>query len=168
MGWHSASWSSGKLPRSGGMGLLNFDPPPGPPRVVMMAVVLLSEVFSTLGDEVHDDDVFGEGVAVVDVSLQCSSAAMTIGWGRSGAKGGARPGRRKERQAGRRCFSCASPLLGFSLHPQTASSPVRRLRLAAGRQMDVQRLQGAREAAPQAPACIIPGACGIDDMLLYS
>lgn len=44
----------------------------------------LSEVFSTFGDEVHDDVVFGEGVAGMNVSLQCSSAEGWDWMGKSG------------------------------------------------------------------------------------
>lgn len=41
MNLHSPSWSSGKLPRSGGMGLLDFWRPPGPPK----DICFVSEVY---------------------------------------------------------------------------------------------------------------------------
>ena len=34
MGLHSPSWSSGKLPLWGGIGLAVFCPPPGPPKLI--------------------------------------------------------------------------------------------------------------------------------------
>ena len=36
MGLHSPSWSRGKLPRSGGIGLADFCPPPGPPKLIAL------------------------------------------------------------------------------------------------------------------------------------
>lgn len=40
MGLHSPSWSSGKLPLWGGIGLAVFCPPPGPPKLITLSQVL--------------------------------------------------------------------------------------------------------------------------------
>ena len=44
MGLHSPSWSRGKLPLWGGIGLAVFCPPPGPPKLIAPG-----QVFSTPG-----------------------------------------------------------------------------------------------------------------------
>ena len=36
IGLHSPSWSRGKLPRSGGIGLAVFCIPPGPPKLITL------------------------------------------------------------------------------------------------------------------------------------
>lgn len=57
IGWHSASWSRGKEPLSGGVGLEKVVRPPGPPNVLMIqAVVALCRMILPLDESVADDN----------------------------------------------------------------------------------------------------------------
>lgn len=58
MGWHSASWSRGKEPRSGGEGLENFWAPPGLPKV---DISMRGTEIGTMMVLLEDDDLIHVG-----------------------------------------------------------------------------------------------------------
>lgn len=71
MGLHSPSWSSGKLPLSGGIGFWAFCPPPGPPKLMLVSGRSYDQWFVSIGcvfrmvRDVVDVDTLSEAIRVV-------------------------------------------------------------------------------------------------------